>query len=61
MLTLVPEEIERYVVVHSEPLPPLIEELVAETKDVMGNRAVMLSGQTEGALLQSLPGSFTKA
>ena len=58
MLTLVPEEIERYVAEHSEPLPPLMEELVAETKDGMGNRAVMLSGQIEGVLLQTLIASL---
>ena len=58
MLTLVPEEIERYVAEHSEPLPPLMQELVAETQDVMGERAVMLSGQIEGALLQTLIASL---
>lgn len=54
MLTLVPEEIEDYVSAHSQPLPPLMEELVAETREVMGDRAGMLSGQIEGALLQTL-------
>lgn len=54
MLTLVSEEIERYVTEHSQPLTPLLEELVAETNDVMGERAAMLSGQVEGALLQTL-------
>ena len=54
MLTLVPEEIERYVAEHSQPLPSLMEELIAETNEVMGERAVMLSGQIEGALLQTL-------
>ncbi|MCH7699463.1 MAG: class I SAM-dependent methyltransferase [Chloroflexi bacterium] len=58
MLTLVPEEIERYVAEHSEPLPPLMQELVAETKEVMGKRSVMLSGQIEGALLQTLIASL---
>lgn len=58
MLTLVPEEIERYVAEHSEPLPPLMEELVAETNEVMGERAVMLSGQIEAALLQTLIASL---
>ncbi len=58
MLTLVPEEIERYVAEHSQPLPPLMEELVAETNEVMGDRAVMLSGQIEGALLQTLMASL---
>ncbi len=58
MLTLVPEEIERYVAEDSEPLSPLMEELVAETRDVMGERSVMLSGQIEGALLQTLIASL---
>ena len=54
MLTLVSEEIERYVAAHSEPLPPPMEALIAETNEVMGRRAAMLSGQVEGALLQTL-------
>jgi len=54
MLTLVPEEIEAYVSAHSHPLPPLMQELIAETHDVMGERATMLSGQVEGALLLTL-------
>ncbi len=58
MLTLVPEEIERYVAAHSEPLSPLMEELIAETNEVMGERARMLSGQVEGALLQLLIASL---
>jgi len=58
MLTLVPEEIERYVAAHSESLPPLMEELIAETNEVMGPRASMLSGQVEGALLQMLIASL---
>lgn len=58
MLTLVPEEIERYVAAHSEPLLPLMEELIAETNEVMGRRAAMLSGQVEGALLQMLIASL---
>lgn len=59
MLTLVPEEIERYVAAHSEPLPPLMEELIAETNKVMGRRAAMLSGPVEGALLQLLIASLS--
>ena len=58
MLTLVPEEIEHYVAAHSEPLPPLMEELIAETNEVMGRRAAMLSGPVEGALLQLLIASL---
>ena len=58
MLTLVPEEIEDYAAAHSQPLPPLMEELIAATREVMGDRAVMLSGQIEGALLQTLIASL---
>jgi caffeoyl-CoA O-methyltransferase len=53
LLTLVPEEIERYAMAHSTPLPPLIEELIKETQREMGGLAVMLSGQLEGRLLQT--------
>ena len=58
MLTLVPEEIERYAAAHSEPLPALMEELIAETNEVMGERARMISGQIEGTLLQVLIASL---
>ncbi len=54
MLTLVPEEIERYAMAHSTPLPALLEELIAETQREMGELARMLSGQLEGRLLQTL-------
>lgn len=54
MLTLVPEEIEAYAAAHTTPLPPLLDELVAETQARFGDRATMLSGQVEGALLQML-------
>jgi caffeoyl-CoA O-methyltransferase len=53
-LTLVPDEIEAYAARNSTPLPPLLEELVATTHDKMGGRALMLSGQLEGLLLQTL-------
>jgi caffeoyl-CoA O-methyltransferase len=58
MLTLVPEEIEAYAMAHSTPLPPLLEELIEETKREMGPLARMLSGQLEGALLQTLVASL---
>jgi caffeoyl-CoA O-methyltransferase len=53
-LTLVPEAIEEYAAAHSTPLPPVLEELIAETKEKMGGLALMLSGQLEGTLLQML-------
>ncbi|MDZ4277910.1 MAG: O-methyltransferase [Dehalococcoidia bacterium] len=58
MLTLVPEEIESYAMAHSTPLPPLLDELVSETRKEMGGRALMLSGQLEGTLLQMLAASL---
>jgi caffeoyl-CoA O-methyltransferase len=54
MLTLVPQEIERYAMAHSTPLPPVLEELIDETQREMGGLAMMLSGQLEGRLLQML-------
>jgi len=54
MLTLVPEDIERYAMAHSAPLPPLLEELMEETHREFGELARMLSGQLEGTLLQML-------
>ena len=54
MLTLVPEDIERYAMAHSAPLPPLLEELIEETHKEFGGMARMLSGQLEGTLLQTL-------
>jgi caffeoyl-CoA O-methyltransferase len=56
-LTLVSEPIEDYAAAHSTPLPPLLEELIAETKEKMGGLALMLSGQLEGTLLQMLVAS----
>ena len=53
-ITLVPEEIEAYASSHSTPLPPLLQELVAETEKQFGPMAGMLSGQVEGMLLQTL-------
>jgi caffeoyl-CoA O-methyltransferase len=56
MLTLVPEDIERYAMAHTTPLPPLLEELMAETQKEFGVLSLMLSGQPEGMLLQMLVG-----
>ena len=53
MLTLVPEEIERYVVRHTTPLPPHLEDLVRFTVEEM-DYSIMLSGPVEGSLLQFL-------
>jgi caffeoyl-CoA O-methyltransferase len=57
-LTLVPDDIEAYASAHSTPLPPLLEELIATTHEKMGPRALMLSGQLEGLLLQTLVASL---
>src|SRR5919108_1428083 len=54
LLTLVPEDVERYAMAHTTPLPPLLEELVAVTQERFGQRTRMLSGQLEGTLLQML-------
>jgi caffeoyl-CoA O-methyltransferase len=54
MLTLVPEQIERFATDHTSPLPPLLDELIAETEREFGERATMLSGRIEGTLLQML-------
>lgn len=58
LLTLVPEEIERYAMAHTTPLPRLLEELVSVTQERFGARARMLSGQLEGTLLQLLIASM---
>jgi caffeoyl-CoA O-methyltransferase len=58
LLTLVPEEIERYAMAHSTPLPALLEELIAVTQERFGEQARMLSGQLEGTLLQMLIASM---
>ena len=54
MLRLLPDNIEDYALQHTTPLPPLLEELMATTRERMGRRAGMLSGPVEGALLQML-------
>ncbi len=53
MLTLLPEEIERYVERHTSPLPSHLEDLVRFTVAEM-ELSVMLSGPVEGGLLQLL-------
>lgn len=58
MLTLVPEEIELYAQAHSTSVPPLLAELTQATEEKFGGLAAMLSGQTEGLLLQTLAASI---
>ena len=58
MLTLVPEEIEAYAQDHSTGVPPLLAELTQATHDKFGGLAMMLSGQVEGLLLQTLVASI---
>jgi len=58
LLTLVPEDIERYAMAHTTPLPALLEELIAVTQERFGQQARMLSGQLEGTLLQILIGAL---
>jgi len=58
LLTLVPEDIERYAMAHTTPLPALLDELIAATQERFGQQARMLSGQLEGTLLQMLIGTL---
>jgi caffeoyl-CoA O-methyltransferase len=58
LLTLVPEDIERYSMSHTTPLPALLEELIAVTQERFGEQARMISGQLEGTLLQMLVGAL---
>ena len=53
MLTLVPEDIERYAVEHTTPLPNYLQELTDYTFENM-SIPQMLSGPIEGTLLQTL-------
>jgi caffeoyl-CoA O-methyltransferase len=50
-------QVEEYATGHSEPLPPLLEEVVAKTQEEMGNLSSMLSGHLQGAFLQMLASS----
>jgi caffeoyl-CoA O-methyltransferase len=54
MITLIAEQIEQYAADHTSTLPPLLEELIAETEREFGERATMLSGVLAGTLLQML-------
>ena len=53
MLTLVPEDIERYAIDHTSPLPNYLQELTGYTYENM-SIPQMLSGPIEGTLLQTL-------
>jgi caffeoyl-CoA O-methyltransferase len=50
-------QLEGYAVRHSNPLPPLLDEVVATTREKMGNKWVYLSGELQGTLLQMLAAS----
>jgi caffeoyl-CoA O-methyltransferase len=50
-------QLEDYAVSHTTPLPPLLEELIATTREKMGNRSLMICGHIEGTFLQMLAGS----
>jgi caffeoyl-CoA O-methyltransferase len=54
LLRLLPNTIEDYVLQHTPPLPPLLQEVLATTHERLGRRALMLSGPVEGTLLQIL-------
>ncbi|HEY7802652.1 MAG TPA: class I SAM-dependent methyltransferase [Dehalococcoidia bacterium] len=54
VLTLVPDEIERYAEQHTTPAPPLLDELFRTTRTEMASQASMLSGHLEGVFLQML-------
>jgi caffeoyl-CoA O-methyltransferase len=54
MCDIVSPEIDQYCEAHSASLPGLLEELIRETGEVFGARALMLSGRIEGAFLQTL-------
>src|SRR5918912_4322991 len=51
---VVPDTVEDYAARHTTPLPPLLQELSAVTLERTGGRAMMLSGQVAGMVLQSL-------
>jgi caffeoyl-CoA O-methyltransferase len=53
MLTLVPEPIELYAAAHSDPVPPLLDELREETHATMSFPQMQV-GRIEGALLKML-------
>ena len=47
-------DLEAYAAAHTTPVPPLLDELEARTKEQFGALAGMLSGQSVGQLLQML-------
>jgi caffeoyl-CoA O-methyltransferase len=51
---IVPDDIEAYAAAHTTPVPPLLDELIAVTRERTGPLATMLSGQLVGTLLQML-------
>ena len=51
-------QLEQYAAAHSTPLSLLLQELVEETQKQTGLRALMLSGQLQGTLLQLLVASL---
>jgi caffeoyl-CoA O-methyltransferase len=53
-ITLIPDQVEAFATDHTSALPPLLDELIAETEREFGERATMLSGRIEGTLLQML-------
>ena len=55
---LISEPIAEYALRHTKPLPPLIEELRAVTRERMGRHARLASGPIEGTFLQVLAASL---
>jgi caffeoyl-CoA O-methyltransferase len=51
---IVSDALDRYAEAHTSPLPPLLAELVRETRARFADRAQMLCGQVEGQFLQML-------
>src|SRR5690348_8403677 len=56
-MEIVNREVERYAEAHSQPLPAVLEELTATTRERLGRRAGMISGPLTGGLLQLLAAS----
>lgn len=50
----IPEAIGDYALRHTTPLPPLLEELLAKTRERLGRRVVWANGPAEATLLQIL-------
>ena len=51
-VNLISPQIADYALSHTKPLPPLIEEVLAVTRERMGRRALWASGPIEAPLLQ---------